>query len=324
MRSTLYVSMIGAALVLAACNFTLAEDVTPPPDYIPPTPMPTLGALYPADAPDVQKGAAIFSEKCSPCHGAAGLGDGPQSMQLPVTVPGIGLPEVARDAAPADWFKVVTQGNLDRFMTPFVGSLSDQERWDVVAYAMTLHTTSEQLARGKSIVEADCPECAAALADRERMAALSDAGLVQLLRQGDGAVPSFAANLSDEDAFAAAAYLRSLTVNMQGQVASAATAALVTPPVDGSTSESAGTPAPIDQPAIAGKGPVTGRIQGGTGSLEGMTVTLHGFAPSSDQTSGPQEVLTLKTTTAADGSYRFEDVEMPINRIFLRSEERRV
>ena len=107
--------------------------------------MPTLGALHPASAPDVQNGAVIFAERCAPCHGATGLGDGPQSMQLPVTVPGIGLPEVARKAAPAAWFKTVTQGNLDRFMPPFVGALSDQERWNVVAYALTLHTTAEQI-----------------------------------------------------------------------------------------------------------------------------------------------------------------------------------
>src|SRR5574340_1439087 len=178
MRSTLYVSMIGAALVLAACNFTLAEDVTPPPDYIPPTPMPTLGALYPADAPDVQKGAAIFSEKCSPCHGAAGLGDGPQSMQLPVTVPGIGLPEVARPASPAGWFKIVTQGNLDRFMPPFVGALSDQQRWDVVSYVLTLHTDEKQIAEGKGLFEQNSADCAPRFADQARMAALSEDDIV--------------------------------------------------------------------------------------------------------------------------------------------------
>ena len=127
--------IVAAGLLLAGCNLTLAEDIEPPPDYVPPTPMPTLGPLYPASSPDVQKGAAIFAERCTPCHGATGLGDGPQSMQLPVAVPGIGLPEVARRSSPAEWFKMVTQGNLDRFMPPFASALSDQERWDVVAYA---------------------------------------------------------------------------------------------------------------------------------------------------------------------------------------------
>jgi mono/diheme cytochrome c family protein len=203
--------ILAAALVLAGCNFTLAESIPPPPDYVAPTPMPTLGALHPATAPDVQNGALIFAERCAPCHGIAGLGDGPQSMQLPVSVPGIGLPEGARKAAPATWFKTVTQGNLDRFMPPFAGALSDEERWDVVAYALTLHTTEAQLARGRSLVESDCPDCAAAFADQTRMSALSAADLVNIIRSGETDIPAFGSSYSDEDAFAAAAYLRSPT-----------------------------------------------------------------------------------------------------------------
>ncbi len=36
---------------------------------------------------------------------------------------------------------------------------------------------------------------------------------------------------------------------------------------------------------------------------------------------GPQEVLTLTATTASDGSYKFENVAMPENRIFLAEVE---
>ena len=121
---------------------------------------------------------------------------------------------------------------------------------------------------------------------------------------------------SDDDAFAAAAYLRSLTLNDAGQVTSAVTpaATLGTPP-------SPGTPGPSPEAVTAGVGTVTGKIEGGAGRLEGLTVTLHGFDHAADQTSGPQEVLTLTTTTAADGSYGFENVEMPVNRIFLADVE---
>ncbi len=38
--------LLTVTLLLAACNFTLAEDVTPPPNYVPPTPGPTLGPLF--------------------------------------------------------------------------------------------------------------------------------------------------------------------------------------------------------------------------------------------------------------------------------------
>ena len=60
------------ALLLSACNFTLAQDVTPPPGYVPPTPAATLGPLFPARAASTGNGALIFAEKCAPCHGATG------------------------------------------------------------------------------------------------------------------------------------------------------------------------------------------------------------------------------------------------------------
>ena len=52
-----------------------------------------------------------------------------------------------------------------------------------------------------------------------------------------------------------------------------------------------------------------------------VKVTLHGYDHSQDQTSGPQEVLTLSSTAAPDGTYTFEDVGMPQNRIFLAEAE---
>ncbi len=183
--------LVFSAMLLAGCSFTLAADITPPPDYVPPSPMPTLGPAYPASAPDLQDGAAIFADKCMPCHGGTGLGDGPQSMQLPVTVPGLGLAQVAGAAAPADWFKTVSQGNMDRFMPPFAGSLSDQQRWDVVAYALTLHVPSGDLARGQALVQNGCPDCPAAFSDQKKMAALSEEGLVAALESGTPSQAAF-------------------------------------------------------------------------------------------------------------------------------------
>jgi hypothetical protein len=52
-----------------------------------------------------------------------------------------------------------------------------------------------------------------------------------------------------------------------------------------------------------------------------LNVTLHGFDHGQDQTTGPQEVLTLSSTAGANGSYTFENVAMPQNRIFLAEAE---
>jgi mono/diheme cytochrome c family protein len=300
------------ALILAACNFSLASDITPPPDYVSPTPMPTLGALFPAVAPDVQNGATIFAQNCSACHGIKGLGDGPQSMQLPVTVPGIGLPEVARSASPAEWFKVVTQGNLDRFMPPFVGVLNDQERWDVISYVFTLHTTPDQITQGNSLFESNCSGCAGKFSDQTSMAALSENDLVGIIKNGRGDIPAFGKNFTDDQTYAVAAYLRTLTFANPSEVAAASSP---TAGVTESPSPGNGTPGAT---TVAGNGSISGSVQmaGGTPAAY-QTVNLQGFDHAQDQTSGPQEVLSLTATTASDGSYKFENVAMPANRIFL-------
>ncbi len=341
LRYALFVAL--AAVLLAGCTFTLASDITPPPNYIPPTPMPTLGQLYPSTPPDITNGAAIFADKCSACHGSTGMGDGPQSMNLPVTVPGIGLPDIARSASPAQWFTIVTQGQMDRYMPPFV-SLSDQERWDVVAYVLSLHTKPDQLAKGKQLFEANCPDCASKFTDQKTMAALSEDDLVRIIKNGDGAnIPAFGANLSDDDARAVAMYLRSLTfatptpptatpiaatVSTETPVAVSGTpstpaatsftpstpqAANTTPETAAATSSTPGTP-------VANAGTITGTIQLAAGGTvpAGMTVTLHGFDHSQDpnSTATPQEVVTMTTTSATDGSFTFSNVDMSANRIF--------
>jgi hypothetical protein len=100
MKFSRFILLTLLTIISASCNFTLAEDVTPPPNYVAPTPAPTLGPLYPAYAPNIENGAAIYVEKCAPCHGETGLGDGEQGIQLGVTVPAFGLPEVARPCIP--------------------------------------------------------------------------------------------------------------------------------------------------------------------------------------------------------------------------------
>jgi hypothetical protein len=115
MKLRYIILLIVATIMLTACNFTLAQDITPPPNYVPPTPAQTLGPLYPTQVPSTENGSVIYVEKCAPCHGATGLGDGEQGIQLGVPVPAFGLPEVARPASPAQWYTVVTRGNMERF-----------------------------------------------------------------------------------------------------------------------------------------------------------------------------------------------------------------
>ena len=210
-RTTLFVALI--TLLLAACNFTLAEDVTPPPGYVAPTPAPTHGPVYPAQAPNLQSGAIIYVEKCAPCHGDTGMGDGPQAEQLPVSVAALGLPDVAAQASPADWYLVVTLGNMDNFMPPF-SSLSDQERWDVVAYAQSLSASSDQISQGENLFKENCADCPIDFfSNQEKMAALSKGALVNMLAEGGEGLPALGEKLSQDELGAVATYLRTLTLS---------------------------------------------------------------------------------------------------------------
>lgn len=314
-------------ILLTACNFTLAADVTPPPGYVAPTPAPTLGPLYPARAPDVSNGAAIYVEKCAACHGETGLGDGEQGKQLPVSVAPIGLPAFAQNALPSAWFSMVTQGNLERFMPPF-SSLNDQERWDVVAYALTLHTMPEQIELGRNLFDANCTaDCADKFNNLEMMSALSENDIVEMVKSGEG---NFGTDIKDDEAIAVAMYIRTLTfaavlptptaapASETPVSAEAGTPSAETTPVDGT--QIAATPEAVP---VAGVGNVSGTIdnQTGTDLPSDIKVKLTAFEHGVDPSAGPQETASYETAANADGTYKFENIEIPENRIYIAEVE---
>ncbi len=314
-----------STILLAACNFTLAADVTPPPGYVPPTPIATLGPLFPAAAPDTANGAAIFVEKCMPCHGETGMGDGPQSADLPVSVAALGLPETANKAVPAAWYTQVTRGNLERFMPPFA-SLTDQERWDVVAYALTLHTTPAQIEAGKNLFNANCDaDCAKIFSSQEMMSALSQDDIAFMVQNGEDA---FGSSFTDQEAADVAAYIRTLTFAAPQAAPTVApvtetpvaadavgTPSAETTPVEG-TPQTEVTPEAV---VVAGIGNISGSVDNQTGAAlpADLKVELRGFEHGGDPSAGPQEIISLEGAINADGSYLFENVELPENRIYL-------
>jgi mono/diheme cytochrome c family protein len=311
------------ALALSAC--TLAADVTPPPGYLAPTPQPTLGPLFPAQAPDIQNGAAIYVEKCAPCHGNTGLGDGEKGKQLPVTVPAFALPETARKASLAGWFTTVTQGNLDRFMPPFA-SLDDQQRWDVVSYALTLHTTTKQMEDGKTLFESKCAGCTDKFNDQKQMAKLSESDIINIIKNGEGDIPAFGKDFTDEQTTAVAVYIRTLTF------ASPPPTPTVAPITETPVTAESWTPSAVKTPpegttqaqvtpeaTAAGIGIVRGVVNNQTGKAlpADIIVTLRVLEHGSDPTAGPQEVFSATTTLQTNGTYSFKNVELFENRILI-------
>lgn len=292
---------------------SLAEDVTPPPNYVAPTPAPTLAAnIFPASAPDVDSGAAIYAEKCAPCHGPTGQGDGAQAANLPNGAPALGKADFAFDKSPARWYEIVTQGNLQNFMPGF-SSLSDQQRWDVVAYALSLSASAERVQAGKALYEVNCAEChgldgrklpKASLSNQQRMAALSNQDIAVLSQKGiPPAMP--AVNLSDGDAAALAAYTRTFTFASSGAVAAAPDS---TPQPATDTSEAASTESAAPA-SDAQRGTISGIITNGSGGQvpAGLKVTLHTFIHDL-ATQQFTEGESRETTTSALGTYQFSDL----------------
>lgn len=304
-------SLIFLSLLLTGC-VSLAEDVTPPPGYVAPTPASTLEMnVFPASAPNVDSGSALYAEKCSPCHGPTGQGDGSQVSAMPVAVPALGNPEFVFDKSPARWYAIVTQGNLPNFMPGFA-SLSDQQRWDVVAYALSLSATAEQTQAGKALYDVNCAECHgpdgqklpnANLANQERMAALSNQDVAVLSQQGiPPAMP--AAKLSDADAANLAAYTRTFTFAASGRVAAPAS----TPQPASVTPENA--PAVEATPAEQ-RGTISGAIVNGSGGQvpAGLKVTLHSFVHDI-ATQQFTEGQAREASVSSQGTYQFSDLPL--------------
>jgi mono/diheme cytochrome c family protein len=334
-----YSILILGALILASCNFSLAEDITPPPGYAPPTPAPTMGPLYPLQAPSLENGAAIYAEKCAPCHGATGMGDGAQAAQLPSAPAPLGLAVFANSRVPSAWFEAVTKGNLEKFMPPFI-SLSETERWDVVAYALSLSMSQDAIAQGQTIFAANCAEChsdLAAFADQQKLAKLSMDDLIGFSAKGVGdKMPGYEGKLSADDLYAVNAYVRSLTFAQPQATATplpptatleptATTDPNFTPEPTATTDpnitptttvESSPTPEASPTPNMA-LGRFSGTISNGSGGKvpADLEINLIGF--DHDTSTGQfDQTVDLKSPVDADGSFVFENIDLPSGRVF--------
>ena len=98
-----------------------------------------LAAAYevsqaPVITPDPARGATLYAQQCSVCHGESGAGDGPASVGM--TPP----PANLRDAVRLDRlslyaiFNTLTLGVEGTDMPSFADQLDDRQRWDLATY----------------------------------------------------------------------------------------------------------------------------------------------------------------------------------------------
>jgi mono/diheme cytochrome c family protein len=92
----------------------------------------------PVDANVLATGKAVFKDKCTKCHGAAGLGDGPDADPEHREDMDLTNPKRADRNADGVVFYKVANGRRRPKMPAFKDELNEQQIWSVVAYVQTL------------------------------------------------------------------------------------------------------------------------------------------------------------------------------------------
>jgi len=103
-----------------------------------------VGADRPARAPSLSAGARIYAAQCAQCHGAEGRGDGPAGRGLAPPPADLADGAVMAATTPLDAYRRATYGVPGTAMPAFGAALSREQRWDAIAYVLTL---SDSLAR---------------------------------------------------------------------------------------------------------------------------------------------------------------------------------
>jgi mono/diheme cytochrome c family protein len=326
--------LIGLAIILSACSLSLASDITPPPrsEQIvlqQSTQAVPASVVYPIVPPNLENGAKLYNQECTPCHGTRGRGDGPQAAQLSAPVAPLGLSDFSRQFTPAEWYTVVTQGNMEKFMPPFA-NLTDRQRWDVIAYAMSLSTTTELIAQGKTLYQENCTAChgltgkgdgpdAGKLSNRpvdltsqSTMAQTSASSLYQAISSGIAPdMPAYGNSLDENERWALVSYLRSLTFAPPAGSVNAYPAPQAYPN-PGVTQNPQLTSTSEISPTTPFTGTVSVQLINGSGgdAPSGVPVTVYGF-------DNMQNTYSETLTTGVDGVYTFTNVFMPEGRVFL-------
>jgi mono/diheme cytochrome c family protein len=230
------------------------------------------------------------------------MGDGDQAASLSNPPSPLGDPQFARTAKPSDWYSVVTQGRMDRFMPPFT-SLTDEQRWDVVAYALSLSLSDASLSEGQQVYSDTCASCHGPAGEgTARGAALNTSAFMADHTLNDvygaatdgvgGEMPGFADKLSEDQRWAVAAFVRTLAFAAGQPQGNAETGPQAAP--------------------AGGAGSIRGQATNGTTGeplVGDYKVNLLGFDAGS-------QAVDISTPLGPDGSFAFDGLDIVEGRIF--------
>lgn len=274
----------GFAVLIAMflfCVLTATASAQEPPPFEPETIPP------PSQPPMTAFGASLYAENCAPCHGETGMSDGAVVADMPTPPPALADPAVIWEQSPALYFHVTKFGRIQNMMPPWGNRLSDDEIWQTVYYAMTLHTSEAEISAGQVLYAASCAEChgdsgagdgpeadgdLSDLSDGAAMMLLSNA---ELLARWQEDHPEIGADWNPEEQRSVVDYVRTFTF----------------------------VP-PWDSGYRAGSGVVEGQVLQGTaggGPTAGVPVRLRAFINFRD-------VATFNAETDEEGRFRFENL----------------
>lgn len=110
--------------------------------------------LAPTRAPDLARGAALYAEQCSACHGESGKADGPNGKGLnppPIAFADAGR---ARQRSVFGLYQVIQQG-LDGTAMASFSHLPSDDRWDLAFYVGRFAFSPDEAQAGERLWNAD-------------------------------------------------------------------------------------------------------------------------------------------------------------------------
>jgi putative copper resistance protein D len=154
-QTVLYVAAVAFALCVVATAFVAARKryremvaaiacialfgsvgwVALRPGIVPAYPTSYYASTQPYAAPFVARGAPLYAENCSACHGATGRGDGPLAGKLPIRPADLTEPHLfAHKVGEMYWW--VSNGLDNGVMPGFAGKLNPDQRWNLIDFLL--------------------------------------------------------------------------------------------------------------------------------------------------------------------------------------------
>ncbi|MGH7785935.1 MAG: c-type cytochrome, partial [Candidatus Binatia bacterium] len=99
-------------------------------------------SVRPQALPNLANGRRLWASDCAPCHGPTGAGDGPAAAG-PEPPPTAFLGDTLEQLSPRQAFNALSFGIDGTAMPSFAPAYTDEQRWDVAFYLMTLRTEFE-------------------------------------------------------------------------------------------------------------------------------------------------------------------------------------